>query len=300
MRASLLTTVLLASAALYAQNLAVSADPAVDPHFPAAMHEVAVPSHGSQLLGVLYTAAGKYPHPTVILYHGFPGYEQNLDLAQALRRDGYNVLAVHYRGSWGVQGNFSFTGAMQDADAQVDWIKSPAVAATYHVDPARIILIGHSMGGYMAASAAAHHPEVKAVVMISAWAISRHYAGLKADEKSKAEAIFLDKFDAADLLPLAGTTPSALATEIFEHRNDFDFVSLAPALANRPVLLITANDGSGPDSEALLQALKHAGDMQASQIKMATDHPFSDHRIALENTVLNWLAPRVATTPPQH
>ena len=54
-------------------------------------------------------------------------------------------------------------------------------------------------------------------------------------------------------------------------------------------LLITANDGTGPNSEALLQAFKEHGNTQSQHIEMKTDHPFSDHRIALENTVLTWL-----------
>jgi hypothetical protein len=33
-----------------------------------------------------YMAAGADPHPAAIIYHGFPGYEQNLDLAQTLPR----------------------------------------------------------------------------------------------------------------------------------------------------------------------------------------------------------------------
>jgi pimeloyl-ACP methyl ester carboxylesterase len=80
---------------------------------------------------------------------------------------GYNVLAVHYRGSWGVSDNFSFQHAIEDADAEVEWITSVEVAAKYRVDPTRIVLIGHSMGGYMALSAAAHHSGVAAAISIS-------------------------------------------------------------------------------------------------------------------------------------
>ena len=50
------------------------------------MVQLSVPSHGERLLGVFYLAAGAGPHPTAIVMHGFPGYEQNLDIAQTLRR----------------------------------------------------------------------------------------------------------------------------------------------------------------------------------------------------------------------
>lgn len=54
--------------------------------------EINFESHGNRLNGIVYLANGAGPHPTVVLLHGFPGNEKNLDLAQALRRDGFNVL----------------------------------------------------------------------------------------------------------------------------------------------------------------------------------------------------------------
>ena len=52
---------------------------------PPAGHEgitgVTFDSDGHRLLGVLYLARGEEPKPTVLLLHGCPGLEQNLDLA---------------------------------------------------------------------------------------------------------------------------------------------------------------------------------------------------------------------------
>ena len=80
----------------------VSQDPqSIDAANPPAIVEVNFKSQGKRLNGVVYLANGAGPHPTVVLLHGFPGNEKNLDLAQALRRDGFNVLFFHYRGAWG-------------------------------------------------------------------------------------------------------------------------------------------------------------------------------------------------------
>src|SRR5260370_1033733 len=65
-----------------------------DPH---GMISFALPPHGGNINAFLSTAAGAGAHPTVLLLHGFPGSEQNLDLAQAIRRAGWNVLRPHYR-----------------------------------------------------------------------------------------------------------------------------------------------------------------------------------------------------------
>ena len=55
---------------------------------PPAMVELAFESNGHRVNGLMYLAQGAGPHPTVILLHGYPGNERNLDLAQALRRAG--------------------------------------------------------------------------------------------------------------------------------------------------------------------------------------------------------------------
>src|SRR5580704_2144070 len=132
--------VLLACAVLHGQNKysAINEDPAPDPAHPAFSVEMTAPSHGETLFGIFYGAAGAGDHPTVVLLHGFPGYEQNLDLAQAIRRAGWNVLALHYRGSWGVGGDFSLAHAMEDADAMVAFARSQAAGGKYHIDRNRI------------------------------------------------------------------------------------------------------------------------------------------------------------------
>ena len=58
-----------------------------------------IPSHGVLINGVVYTPAGAGPHPTIVICHGLPGNEKNLDLAQAVRRAGWNAVTFNYRGS---------------------------------------------------------------------------------------------------------------------------------------------------------------------------------------------------------
>ena len=152
--------------AIAAPPSAVIADPPVDKAHPAAMIYVRIPSHGELMNGALYTAAGAGPHPAVMLFHGFPGNEQNLDLAQAMRRAGYDVLTMHYRGAWGSPGSFSFTHALEDSDAAIAFLK--ASAAQFHIDARRVFVVGHSMGGWMAAHTAAHDSAIAGAILISA------------------------------------------------------------------------------------------------------------------------------------
>lgn len=257
---------------------------------PASVQQMVLPSHDSMLLGVFYLAAGAEPHPTVVLLHGFPGFEQNLDLAQTLRAQGWNVLAMHYRGSWGVKGEFSFEHAAEDADTEVRYVLDPANAQKYRIDTRRVIVIGHSMGGYMAASATAHNPQVAAAVLISAWNIGADYESrrhLGADPPTiENEAKDLERDN--NLMPLSGTSGEALAREIHDHAQELNLNNLAAAIAPRPVFVITANEGLAPSDHALAEALRKAGDVHVSERHWDTDHSYSGERAELSSAILQW------------
>src|ERR1700743_1035826 len=77
-----------------------------DASSPAGMAELRIPSEGSLLAGFLYKANGAGKHPTLLLLHGYPGNERNLDLAQGVRAHGWNVIYFDYRGSGGSPGDF--------------------------------------------------------------------------------------------------------------------------------------------------------------------------------------------------
>jgi pimeloyl-ACP methyl ester carboxylesterase len=278
--------------ALLAVSLAAQTEPSKSsrPDPPASVQPMVLPSHDSKLLGVFYLAAGSGPHPTAIIFHGFPGFEQNLDLAQALRAHGWNVLAMHYRGSWGVTGDFSFTHAAEDADMEVRILFDPANAKKYRIDPHRVLVIGHSMGGYMAASAAAHEPRVAAVVLISAWNIGADY---ESQRHTRSEAPTIENEAKSlesdnNLLPLAGTSGMALAREIYDHKQALNILTLAPAMAPRPIFVITSSDGLGPSDHAIAEAVRQAGDSHVAERHWDTDHSYSDKRSELSAAILDW------------
>jgi uncharacterized protein len=257
---------------------------------PAATRQMVLPSHGVMLYGIFYLAAGEGSHPTAIIFHGFPGFEQNLDIAQYLRARGWNVLAMHYRGSWGVKGDFSFEHCAEDADAQVSYMLDPENARKYGIDTRRIIVVGHSMGGYMAASAIAHNKGVAAAVLISAWNIgadyeSHHHGGSKVSTiQDEAKSLASDN----NLLPLSRTSADALAREIYDHQAALDMNNLAPAIVPRPIFVITANEGLAPVDHAFAAALRKAGDTRVSERHWDTDHSYSGERAALSSAILEW------------
>ena len=53
-----------------------------------------------------------------------PATKKNLDLAQEIRRAGWDVLYFNYRGSWGSPGDFSFShGGIEDTAAAIAYLR---------------------------------------------------------------------------------------------------------------------------------------------------------------------------------
>jgi uncharacterized protein len=276
---------------LHAQNAAITADPTPDKTNPAAMETFQIPSHGAKLNALAYIATGAAPHPVVILLHGFPGNEKNLDLAQTIRRAGWDVLYFDYRGSWGSPGDFSFTHSIEDTQSAIAYVRDPANAKKLRADPTDIVLIGHSMGGFMALQAGANDPAIKAIVTISAADFDAgRLQSLPADKRDAAVKGLAAGLAAEGMAPLAGCTPESLAREVIDNAAKWNFVSLVPKLATRPLLVVTSDDGLALQNDALVEALKRAGNAHVTTIHMATDHSYSDHRIALQQAVLEALA----------
>jgi acetyl esterase/lipase len=278
---------LAAATAVLAQPIpsAVISDPPPDKAFPAEMDVAAILSHGSTMHGVLYLASGGGPHPTLLLTHGFPGNEQNLDLAQSVRRAGWNVLTFHYRGSWGSEGAFSFGHALEDADSAIAFLRNPANAKRYRIDAARIAVAGHSMGGLMAVHAGANNRAIIAVALISGWNLGGEVAALR----SASDRVQEVKSFAESMESLAGCTPEGLVAEAQAHQTEWNFITYANALTSRPLLLITSDDGNAPDSQALAAAVRKAGGSTITEVHFPTDHPYSDYRIALQAAFIRWL-----------
>ncbi len=275
----------LCATAASAQSLppALFSDPPADSAHPASLQVVHIPSHGLAINGVLYEASGAGPHPTVVFLHGFPGNEQNLDLAQAIRRAGWNVLTQHYRGSWGSPGAFSFTHVFEDAQAALDFVRVPANAQLYAIDTTRLVVMGHSMGGMAAAIVGRDNPSLLGVAMISAADFGAIGGGAVPGGKAG-----LSRFMSENMESLADTTPDALADEAIAHVKAWDFVSYAPALAKHRLLLVTSDDGLASASDALAGAVRKLGS-QVTEVHLATDHSYSGSRIALEAAILRWL-----------
>ena len=259
---------------------AILADPPADKQHPARLEAIHIPTGGVKINGVAYVASGAGPHPTAIIFHGWPGNEKNVDLAQSVRRAGWNAITLYYRGAWGSPGNFRFAQNIEDATAALAFARDPANAARLAIDPKKIVLIGHSMGAWVANMAGAKDGATAGVVMIS---------GGNMGVVGKLPRAQLLQIAADSSESLAGTSPEMQADELSTNSAAFDWVKNSAALQDTPVLALTSDDGLAGMTDALVSAMRKQGGTKVTAVHVATDHSWSDKRLRLQSEIINWL-----------
>ena len=280
----MLTAAMLATSPITARPPALPAaiytDPAPDKAHPARMEVLHIPSGGVEINGVAYLASGAGLHPTLVLCHGWPGNEKNLDLAQAVRRAGWNVVTFNYRGSWGSPGSFRFAQNPEDASAVLAYLRVPANAAKLGVDTRHMALMGHSMGGWVTALVAGKDTGLIGAGLISAANMGQLHGMDRAG---------LVQLASENTETLADTSPERMTDELIAGSDAFDFLHAAPGLARQPLLVLSSDDGLAPQTDALIAAVRASGGKRITALHAATDHSWSDKRVFLEAQVIRWL-----------
>lgn len=128
--------------------------------------------------------------PTAILLHGFPGYEDNHDLAHSLRWCGLNVLIFHYRGCWAVNGQFLFSNCIEDVRSVINFVTNEENVTNYNIDKNNIFLVGHSMGVFLTLINCIDE-RIKSSVTISPYDFGLKVCVIKEDEEELKDGIIM-------------------------------------------------------------------------------------------------------------
>ena len=245
-----------------------------DKDSPAGSTELFIPSSNNLLAGLIYRANGVQKHPTLLLLHGYPGNERNLDIAQVVRAHGWNVIYFDYRGSWGSQGKFSFKNCVEDVVNVVAFCKK--YQDSLKIDTSNIVLFGHSMGGWVCLKALQQLPSIKKGFALSAWNISDDYKRVLtlANDPNVVGKYFV-----------LNASPKEIFSPVIQDRNYFNLVNDGEALSDKQIIMLDEHSKNKQLAETLRGANKSYFDYDVWQ----TDHSFSNKRGSLINKVLAFL-----------
>lgn len=264
---------------------------------PADLRSFVIPAKtGERMYACLFKPEGTGPRPTILLLHGYPGDENNYDLAHAFQRAGYTVVVFHYRGTWGSEGLFSLNHVLEDVKSAIDFIRQHSGEEVYQFDEDQLILIGHSMGGFAALQTAASENHILGVAAVAAFDFSL------AVKNPNLRAAMQKEFEGC--LPVKRIGLDELMQEINDNAAAWSFPALAVKISRHPVCLIGAekDDVSLPKYHfaPLADAIRQIKKSNAI-IKMLKDgHCLSSTRLELTDILLEWIQKILKQKVPYH
>lgn len=231
-------------------------------------------SFGNRLLGTLFLAPNDTPKPTALILHGIPGIEKNYDLALTLRSKGWNSLVFHYRGCWGSTGNYILKTIPEDVINAIDYLCSGKHA---QVDSDRLILIGHSLGGWASVLSAVRDSRPKAVIT----------SGAVTDPKklNLSEEIAKEEFTPW----LNGMTPKEFEIQWNNLGSVYCPVEVVSKISPRPVFIIHGEEDMLVPVEQGKMLFERASEPKELILIPGANHGFSWHREEMIEKILNWL-----------
>jgi hypothetical protein len=80
-----------------------------------------------------------------------------------------------------------------------------------------------------------------------------------------------------------------MAAEHEAHIQELALSGTVTGLKDKPLLVLSADDGLAPATDALVAAIRAAGGQKVTSEHVATDHSWSDRRIELQARTIRWL-----------
>jgi dipeptidyl aminopeptidase/acylaminoacyl peptidase len=235
---------------------------------------IIIQSGGYRLLGTLFMARGDAPKPTALILHGIPGIEKNYDLAHTLRYHGWNALIFHYRGCWGSHGTYNLRTIPEDVRAAMDELTNGKYPV---VDPKKLVLIGHSLGGWAAVLTAALDPRARAVAALCAVTDPKKFT-------------LHDPNHARFYTPwLTGIHSDELAKQWAGLDDQFSPIKQVQKISPRPLLIVHADTDEEVSVEHARLLYAYAEEPKQIALHPDANHAFTWHRPWLREQVVDWL-----------
>ena len=169
--------------------------------------------------------------PCVLVLHGFPGGNRNDDIAHALCRIGCVVLVIHHRGAWGSPGKYLVSNCIEDIKVLAEHVRSDNFTKEYHIDPERVYLFGHSMGGNNSLNAAKELPWLRGIMLLAPYDPTYYI------RTGKPESLKELMDDGEEMLNCDGA--EAMFKDIQSHAHEWDFTKAAHEVKDMNTLVLS-------------------------------------------------------------
>lgn len=268
-------------------------DPPVDPETPAEIlssySAFDCVSHGCHLFGQTMwpEISPGTKRPCVIMFHGYPGTARHDDMLHALVRIGCVTVSPHFRGAWGSEGKYSITNCIEDAIEVAEYVRGEEFCTRYNVDPERIYIMGHSMGGNTCIHVTNDLPWVRGTILLAPFDPTYFIRSGRIEEQN---------FVLQDGYPLHYDGVEGICRNIEEN---FDRLVFDPDLermaeANRNVLCIVGNADTYAPPEDMVQPIwdricteEHPNIRPL--VVLHTDHDFFGQRITATEAIADFI-----------
>ena len=243
--------------------------------FPAINKELIFEIKGDTIAGYALIANGESLKETVILVAGYPGNDNNFDIAQAIRRSGKNVIHFNHRGAWGSQGKYMYSNCLEDIDQVINYLSQPDVAKNLRIDTNQFTLLGRSYGGGVALIQGSQNDQVKKIIAIT----SVNYGSIMQRHKSLDDLGGFKKYMKKQVM--IATNINRFLQEMLDHKVAFNILTYKDAIKNKKVLIIEDSD----KNDKWINQLENV-----EILKMETDHNFINKRIELTDHIIQFLS----------
>jgi pimeloyl-ACP methyl ester carboxylesterase len=243
--------------------------------FPTFNEEMAIGIEEDSIAVYALIASGNNVKETVILLHGIPGNEKNLDLAQDLRREGKNVIFFSYRGAWGSQGTYSYSNCLEDIGHILDYFSDSVMALKMRIDTSRFTLIGHSLGGGLALIKGAKDSRVKKIIALSAANFGYEWKEVTSVDSLQG---FQNYIRSSFVL---NCNAKEFVQEIIDDKTEYNVLTFTQELETKKVLIIDDYDRSNKWPGQLLKPIEYK--------IIESDHSFTNKRKELSVYIIAWL-----------
>ncbi|CAL2101228.1 Hydrolase_4 domain-containing protein [Tenacibaculum sp. 190130A14a] len=236
--------------------------------------ELVITINKDSISGYALIANGNELKETVILLHGLPGHEKNLDLAEKIRQNGKNVIYFNYRGSWGSQGEFLYSNCLEDISKVIDYLSSDIISKKLRVKKNSFILIGHSLGGGIAVLQGIKDQRVIKIIALSSFNAGEE---LKNNNSPDELVGFQDYLNKQFMLNIDS---KKFLSQIINHKQQWNLTSINTLEITKPFIFIDENNRN----EYWIKKIK-----KGEYLVLDSDHSFSDKRNELSLEIIKWL-----------